>query len=403
MKSISKIVLICILLASAHQVRAQIKGTLWDVKGIHDVPAYKTVSTDSAIGIIYQGLPYKGKPQNVFAYYATPGTLSGDRSKDKNLPAVILVHGGGGTAFKEWAIMWAKKGYAAIAMDTRGNGPGKKHIDGGFDEPNSLTPYFAITPQLSEQWMFQAVADVILANNLVRSFHEVDVNRTAITGISWGGIITCLLTGVDDRYQAAVPVYGCGYLLQNSSMRKELLKLTDIDRQTWVAQYDPSNYIGKSKMPILFLNGANDPHFYLDSYAKTYRMVKDKNISIKIGLKHSHHAGWVNDEIFAYINSYLNKTTPLNKIEKPEYAGEGVRAKIEVHAPVVKAYLNFTRDTSSVLMNRKWESTEAKLNNNLITAPIVPLGTTMWYISATDNRGLQTSSEVMFIDPKLKE
>jgi len=64
-------------------------------------------------------------------------------------------------AFKEWAIMWAKKGYAAISMDMRGNGPGKKHIDGGFDEPNSETPYFTITPQLSEQWMFQAVADVI--------------------------------------------------------------------------------------------------------------------------------------------------------------------------------------------------------------------------------------------------
>src|ERR1700751_5790004 len=109
---------------SSQQLSAQIKGTLWDVKGIHDIPAYKTVSTDSAIGIIYQGLPYKDKVQNVFAYYATPGTLSGDRSKDKNLPAVILVHGGGGTAFKEWAIMWAKKGYAAISMDTRGNGPG---------------------------------------------------------------------------------------------------------------------------------------------------------------------------------------------------------------------------------------------------------------------------------------
>ncbi|OCX53185.1 hypothetical protein BEL04_02415 [Mucilaginibacter sp. PPCGB 2223] len=397
MKYIIKTILILILLVSAYQTKAQIKGTLWDVKGIYDVPSYKTVSTDSAIGIIYEGLLYKNKTQNVFAYYATPGTLSGDRSKDKNLPAVVLVHGGGGAAFREWAIMWAKKGYAAIAMDTRGNGPGKKHIDGGFDEPNALTPYFTITPQVSEQWMFQAVADVILAHNLIRSFPEVDVNRTALTGISWGGIITCLLSGVDDRYKAAVPVYGCGYLLQNSSMRKELLKLNDQDRQTWVNQYDPSNYIGKAKMPILFLNGANDPHFYLGSYSKTYSLVKDKNICIKIGLKHSHHAGWDNGEIFAFINSYLNKTTPLNKIEKSERAGRGVSAKIEIHAPVVKACLNFTCDTTSVLMNRKWESAEAVLNNNRVTAAVLPLGTTMWYVSVTDNRGLQSSGEVMFV------
>jgi dienelactone hydrolase len=390
-----------LILLIATSVKAQIKGTLWDVKGIHDVPKYKVMSTDSAIGLIYQGLPYKGQPQNVYAYYATPGTLSGDRSKDRNLPVVVLVHGGGGMAFKEWAIMWAKKGYAAISMDTRGNGPGKKHIDGGFDEPNSLTPYFTITPKLDEQWMFQAVADVILANNLVRSFPEVDVKRTALTGISWGGIITCLLAGVDDRYKVAVPVYGCGYLLQNSSMRAELLKLNDKDRQTWVNEYDPSNYIGKTKMPMLFLDGSNDPHFYLDSYTKTYRLVKDKNISIKIGLKHSHHYGWANDEIYYYINSYLNKTTPLNKIEMPVKDGEGASAKIEIHAPVAKAYFNFTRDTTHVLMNRKWESAEVQINNGRITTAIIPLGTTMWYFSSTDNRGLLTSSEVTFIEPKL--
>lgn len=380
---------------------AQIKGTLWNVKGIYDVPKYKVMTADSAIGIIYQGLTYKGKPQNVYAYYATPGTLSGDRSKDKNLPAVILVHGGGGTAFKEWAIMWAKKGYAAIAMDLRGNGPGKKHINGGFDEPDSQTPYFTITPGLHEQWMFQAVADVILANNLVRSFPEVDVSRTAITGISWGGIITCLMVGVDERYKVAVPVYGCGYLLQNSSMRAGLLQQNEHDRQTWVKQYDPSNYIAKSKIPMLFLDGANDPHFYLDSYTKTYRLVKDKNISIKISLKHSHHNAWVNDEIFAFIDSYLNHSTPLAKIADPTISGNVVTAIVQYSVPINKAYLNFTTDTTSVLMKRKWGSTEVKFSNDHITSPLPPRGTTMWYLSLTDDKKLQVSSAVQFIDPKL--
>jgi cephalosporin-C deacetylase-like acetyl esterase len=381
--------------------KAQIKGTLWDVKGIYDVPQYKIASSDSAIGIIYHGLNYKGKPQNVFAYYATPGTLSGDRTKDKNLPAVVLVHGGGGTAFKEWAIMWAKKGYAAISMDIRGNGPGKKHIEGGFDEPNSETPYFTITPTLDEQWMFQAVADVILANNLVRSFPEVDVNRTAITGISWGGIITCLMAGVDQRYKVAVPVYGCGYLLQNSSMRRGLLQLNEQNRQTWVKQYDPSNYIGKTKIPVLFLDGANDPHFYLDSYAKTYNLVKDKNLCIKIGLKHSHHYGWANDEIFAFINSYLNKTIPLAKIDEPKQNGSAIIATFKSFAPVSKAVLNYTTDTISVLMKRKWESVQVKFSKDQILARQPPAGTTIWYLTLYDDKGLQVSSSLQFIAPRL--
>ncbi len=393
--------LFIILCLSTVIAKAQIKGTLWDVKGIYDIPQYKTVSADSAIGIIYRGLTYKGKAQNVFAYYATPGTLSGDRSKDKNLPMVILVHGGGGTAFKEWAIMWAKKGYAALSMDLRGNGPGKKHIDGGFDEDNAQTPYFTITPGINEQWMFQAVADVILANNMVRSFPEVDVNRTAITGISWGGIITCIMTGVDERYKVAVPVYGCGYLLQGSSMRKGLLQLNEHDRKTWVKQYDPSNYIGKTKMPMLFLDGANDPHFYLDSYAKTYRLVKDKNLCIKIGLKHNHHYGWANDEIFAFINSYLNKTTPLAIIGEPELKGNTITAKVRSVIPVRNAFLNFTRDTTRVLMNRKWESVAATFDKDHINAPAPPPGSTIWYLSLTDDKGLQVSGPLQFIEPKL--
>jgi cephalosporin-C deacetylase-like acetyl esterase len=380
---------------------AQIKGTLWDIKGIYDVPQYRILTTDSAFGIIYQGLTYKGKLQNVYAYYATPGMLNGDRSKDKNLPAVILVHGGGGTAFKEWAIMWAKKGYAAIAMDLRGNGPGKKHIDGGFDEPDSQTPYFTITPGLNEQWMFQAVADVILANNLIRSFPEVDVNRTAITGISWGGIITCLMVGIDDRYKAAVPVYGCGYLLQNSSMRARLLQLNDQDRQTWIKQYDPLSYIARSKTQTLFLNGTNDPHFYLDSYAKTYSLVKNKNICIKIGLKHSHHNAWVNNEIFAFIDSYLNNGTPLAKISDPTTNDDTVLARVQHATKIAKAFLNYTTDTTCVLMKRKWESNQVNFYKDRITSPLPPNRSTIWYLSVIDDRGLQVSSPLKFIDPKL--
>jgi pimeloyl-ACP methyl ester carboxylesterase len=118
---------------------AQTKGSLWNVKGIHDTPKYRVISSDSVIGIIYEGLPYKNHSQSVFAYYSTPGIISGDKSKDKKSPAVVLAHGGGG-AFPQWVSLWARTGYAAIAMDWRGNGPDGKHIENGFEEVNGNTP-----------------------------------------------------------------------------------------------------------------------------------------------------------------------------------------------------------------------------------------------------------------------
>ena len=46
--------------------------------------------------LFFDGLPYQGKPTRVFAWLGLPAGRSGQ------VPGVVLVHGGGGTAFKEW-------------------------------------------------------------------------------------------------------------------------------------------------------------------------------------------------------------------------------------------------------------------------------------------------------------
>ena len=377
--------------------KSQIRHTIWDLPAIYKTPAAEVISSDSAIGIIYSGLPYHDTPQQVFAWYATPGTVTGNKSLDHDLPAVVLVHGGGGAAFKEWAIMWARKGYAAIAMDLRGNGPGKTHLDHGFVEPDNKTPYFTITPALSGQWMYQAVADVILAHNLLRSKPEVDSNRVALTGISWGGIIACLLAGVDNRYKAVVPVYGCGYLFENSSMRKELDLRSPADKHTWIQQYDPSQYISKAAMPVLFVNGTNDGHFYLDSYKKTYEQVRHKYLCVKPGLKHSHHAGWSNEEIFCFINSYLLHTPPLAVIKKSVTTKTGINARVESTIPLAAAFIHYTTDTTTLLKDKVWQTAKADVRGRRIVAALPPAGTLIWFLSVTDQRGMESSGEINFV------
>jgi dienelactone hydrolase len=385
--------------------KAQIKGSLWDVKGIHSTPKYRVISSDSVLGIIYEGLPYKSHSQSVFAYYSTPGIITGDKSKDKKLPAVVLVHGGGGAAYRQWVAMWARRGYAAIAMDWRGNGPDGKHIENGFEEVNGNTPFFTIFPNLSEQWMFQAVADVILAHNLIRTFPEVDSNRTALTGISWGGIITCTVSGLDERFKAAVPIYGCGYFPTSVFVAQQLNASNPTDIHVWLNQYDPVRYVGKARMPILFVNGSNDGGLYLDRYARTYRLVKNKTISVQVGLLHGHYghgAGWEVKETMPFIDSYLNGTKPLCPIETPAIKNDKIEALVKVNVPISKVYLNYTTDTAGVLMDRKWISVEASLVKNKIVSSLPPANSTMWFLSAIDERGLKTSSEVQFVEEKLR-
>ncbi|PSL43909.1 acetyl xylan esterase AXE1 [Chitinophaga niastensis] len=375
-----------------------VKGTIWDVPGIDETPAFKTMAVDSAIGIIYQGLPYKQHAQSVFAYYATPGTISGNRSLDKHLPAVVLVHGGGGTAFREWALMWAKKGYAAIAMDLRGNGPERKHLENGLEETNGQTPYFDVTPDLHDQWLYQAVANVLLAHNLIRQFPEIDSNRIAITGISWGGVITCMMAGLDNRYKAAVPVYGCGYLWECGNMAKAVAGISLQNQETWIKQYDPSNYIGKAGMPVLFINGANDVHFWLTAYAHTYALVRNRYLCIKVGMKHSHHYGWANDEIFTFINHLFNNTPPLPVIKDFRITNGQVTASISNASDSVQSFLNYTTDTTSLPEKRKWESIRVSVKSNKINCPVAPAGAVVWYLSLLDGNGLQSSGPLQFLN-----
>ncbi|HEX2999772.1 MAG TPA: alpha/beta fold hydrolase, partial [Armatimonadota bacterium] len=234
-------------------------------------PDFEWLNKDNGVwSLLYRGEPFRGKPTRVFAWYATPGTLRGDTSKDRDLPCVVLVHGGGGHAFREWAEMWANRGYAAIAMDLAGCGPDEKPLPDGGPGQSDEEKFRPIDGPVTDMWSYHAVANVILAHSLARSFPEVDPGRTAITGISWGGYLTCIVSGLDNRFHAAVPVYGCGFLAQDSFWLDIFSTLTPAQRERWTTLFDPSRYIGAASMPMLFINGANDFAYPLGSYAKTY-------------------------------------------------------------------------------------------------------------------------------------
>ncbi len=114
--------------------------TPWDLAALSAPPRFEWSSQDGPVwSLFYQGPLYKGEPTRVFAYYASPVTLGVKGADKKHFPGVVLIHGGGGTAFKEWAELWAKRGYAAIAMDLAGCGPdGKRLADGGPSQDDDV-------------------------------------------------------------------------------------------------------------------------------------------------------------------------------------------------------------------------------------------------------------------------
>ena len=291
--------------------------------------------------MIYKGLNYRGKPTKVFAYYAFPESQKKNHNKPTIFPCVVLIHGGGGTAFREWVELWVKKGYAAIAMDLAGSQPieGKNPHDRknrtrlaqGGPNQSHIEKFDAIKLDKSEHWCYHAPANVILAHSLVRSFPEVDQNRTAVTGISWGGYLTCIVAGLDNRFDAAVPVYGCGFLDNHSVFEKSISKLPLEEAKRWMQLYDPGQYLPAVQMPIFFVNGTNDFAYWLSAYEQSYEAVPEstpRNIRIEVNMRHSHPAGWAPVEIASFINEKLNNGVPLPVVQNPTIKGELVIAEL---------------------------------------------------------------------------
>lgn len=393
---------------AAEPIKASTKlpeTTPWNLKKLSEPPVHEWLDSDGPVrSLLYESEPYQGKPTRVFAYYATPAPSANGQPRDKKLPAVVLIHGGGGTAFRDWAELWANRGYAAIAMDLAGHQPiaGKnahqrenrtRLLDGGPDQGDD-TKFGNIDKPVTEQWPYHAVAAAIRAHSLIRSFPEVDADRTAVTGISWGGYLTCIVAGVDSRFKAAVTVYGCGFLHENSAWLNRFEKMTPDERQRWIALWDPSRYLPAVSMPILFVNGTNDFAYPLDSYMQSFAAVPGvKQIRITVNMPHGHPAGWAPQEIGLFTDQHLRGGPSLPAVGEPRIEDGKVYVKCTSSVKLQQAALHRTSDAGPINM-RQWQTLPATLSGDTATADAPPRDATAWFLTVTDERGAIVSSPV---------
>ncbi len=384
------LVALCLLLFVPAAVPAADRFTgPWDMGHLKTVPQFAWGQQQGLVReVYYEGEPFQGKPTRVFGYYSCPENAKGP------LPAMVLVHGGGGTAYAEWAELWAKRGYAALAMDLAGCGPEQKRLaDGGPDQghPEKFHDFTAET--VDSMWTYHAVAAVVRGHSLLASMKEVDPARIGITGISWGGYLTCIVAGVDDRLKVAVPVYGCGFLQDNSAWLGEFAKMTPEMRARWVEFWDPSRYLPGVSCPILFVNGTNDFAYPLDSYQKSYRAVPGPiDLRIEVAMKHSHVHGWEPKEIGLYVDSILTGGAPLPRLGPITVEGNRAQCQIVNKVTLAGAQLHCTTDTGP-WQERKWQAVETLVAGDTIHADLPPSRPIVVYFSATDDRGAMTSAQ----------
>ena len=385
---------ICISLVSS----ADDKVGPWNLTELYKAPKWEKTekaSKPGMTGILYSSLPIKGEKVQVFAYYSAPK----GKTPDGGWPAVVCVHGGGGTAFEAWVKQWNDHGYAAISMDLEGHYPIGSHKTGRTPTPHPgpvrVGVFHDFDKPIAEQWYYHAVAQIILAHSLIRSFSDVNAEKTGITGVSWGGNLTSTTMGVDNRFKFAIPAYGCGFLIGSDGHQGRAIKKGK-HWDTVANNYDGSAYFQNVTMPTLWVNGTNDYHFSMPATLKSSQAVKGPaTLRYEVKMKHGHGPVWFTEECYAFADSIINKSAPLLKISPPKKDNSILSA--EVTGEIKSAELLYTLDKDKIWPDREWLSAKAEVKGSQIQAQI-PQGAVAVFFNIKDNRDLMVSSEFIEID-----
>jgi len=348
-------------------------------------------SAEGIESLYFSGQSYQGKPTRIFAYYATP-------KGEGPFPAIVLVHGGGGSAYKAWIKKWNEAGFAAISLAVEGQTgtqinkrPPNKWQQHQWSGPQRSSIYADSDKPITDQWMYHASSAVIKAHNLLRSFDEINKAQIGLSGISWGGVITSTVMGFDQRFAFAIPIYGSGFLAEMENQYRQALHDNAIYKEIW----EPALRITKFKNPTFWLTGLKETHFSLDAQANTYKLLSGKQVrSIQPDLKHNHVAGWTPQEPYEFARAVINGQ-PLPSFSQQKLSNDSISIKVKDVNKLNTATLYYTNNVGHTL-KRTWQQVSTKVEsdtNQLKLTAKLPETATAWLFNIEIN-GLIYSSEL---------
>jgi len=322
--------------------------------------------------LLYESVPYDGKPVKVFAYYSAPA----GKAPDGGWPAVVLAHGGGGTAYASYVKTWNSWGYAAISMDRYGKLPrlyvtgadGKKKRVPKQDRPSLPGGHPILSNSSADKtktWNYHSVCQIVLAHSLIRSYEEVDPDRIGLVGASWGGIHASLAAAVDQRFKFVIPVYSSVGFFRKQAKWSEL-----------------DNFVPLIRAPSLWTKGPRDQNFFNQQWQYTIDCCGGRPVAnFVVPLGHS-DGGQIHPVNRRFADSILKGGDPLPVVGKTQRRGNLVSASVESVRPILKAELAYTLERP-VVWQSPWQTKPAVVQGATVSAEL-PEGVVAFVLNVFD-------------------
>ena len=334
----------------------------WDFAELSKVPEYRdSPYADSKHAglrdLLVRGAEVDGKPAEFFVYAGYPATPP----PAGGYPAVLLIHGGGGTAFPQYMKLWLDHGYAVMALDWYNQRPLTNPA-----KPTETNVARAALEGGRRQIHEVNVANMVLAHSLLRSLENVNPEKTAFVGLSWGSWYGAMVAAVDPRFKGGIEIY-CG----------------DVNR-------DSKNFINGRfhhavKVPLYWVASTNDQNVTPPTLQAGFEeCAKLENQSLVIRLPHS-HVGFGFPSCFRMAEYFLKGGCGLPKLGKAQIEGNSIRADILARGRgITHAILCYTEDAEEKTTHKRlWKSVPAQVDTNSVRAEL-PKGVYQCFLSAYD-------------------
>ena len=329
----------------------------WNLEKLSAAPSFREApfpetQCERLRPLLVSGMGPGGTNAEFFAYYAVPE----GKAPATGWPGVVLVHGGGGTAFPKWIREWQDLGFAVIALDWYNQYPVATNL-------NATSVARVPLPGGKRQDHVANVANMVLSHSLLRSFPEVDAGRTLFVGLSWGSWYGGCVAAVDGRFRGAIMIYCCDY-------KKNQWPIVN------------GRFLHAAKVPMWWSLSTNDQNVTPDtSNAGFEECARFDGCSIVNRLPHS-HIGFSFPSVHKMARYYAGVGKRLPHLGEVAVKDGVARAKILDRGDgIAWAKIGYTTETKEKTHLCEWRYANAAAGGDEVVATI-PEGTVKFYLAA---------------------
>ena len=326
-------------------------------------------------------------------------------------PALLMLHGGGSCADEVGRLQrrFAAKGYVVMAVDLPGIcNPDKASLSTGAwrYRPKGIDSRLDISKGIDSSTLVDAIAAGLQGFNLLTTEANVDTNRIGITGFSWGGYMTTMLSSLlSQRVKAAYSVFGSGFFDRGSLWKAQLDTMQENKRNEWLTFFDAGRRAPGMRCPYFVEATVNDRFFWPEAVAATLDTLKvEKNLLWSPNLDHVRPKTAEQMQL-SYFNYYLkSEGKPFGKVRIDKTmpaANNGRELFISVTMPqgiTADSVLIYYSEKKSESRNRQWTAipvAKAPGTGYRVTIPGELLARGIdYYVYVTDSRNTSVSTAI---------